>query len=59
LSRWISERPPFCGNSGFDLANGFRALPGIFLTAESMNFEATVVRHHVLEAKMRQPAELQ
>src|ERR1039457_4189206 len=59
LSREIGERPFLRGNDALDLSDRFGAFQRIFLAAEAVNFEATIVRHHVLKAEMRQPAELQ
>src|SRR5712692_5228768 len=59
LSREIGERPFLRRNDALDLSDGFGAFQRIFLAAEAVNFEATMVRHHVLKAEMRQPAELQ
>jgi hypothetical protein len=59
LNRKISERPVLRGNNAFHLANGFRAFLRVFFAAEPTNFEAAIVRHHVLKAEMRQPAQLQ
>jgi len=59
LIQEIAERPVLRGNNAFDLANDACAFPCVFLAAEPMNFEAAKVRHHVLKAEVRQPAELQ
>jgi hypothetical protein len=59
LSRKIAERSIFLGNGAFDLADGFRPLMGVFRAAKPMYFKASIVGHHILKAKMRQPAELQ
>src|SRR5450755_4235605 len=50
LSREIGERPFLRGNDALDLSDGFGAFQRIFLAAEAVNFEAAVVRHHVLKA---------
>ena len=55
----IGERPLLRGNDALDLSDGLGAFQRICLAAEAVNFEATKVRHHVLKAEMRQPAELQ
>src|SRR6266852_1395263 len=59
LGRKIGERPFLRRNNALDLADGRRAFPRIFLTAEAVNFEATIIGHHVLKAELGQPAELQ
>src|SRR5258708_2023488 len=59
LDRKIGERPFLRRNNALDLADGRGAFPRIFLAAEAMNFEATIIGHHVLKAELRQPAELQ
>src|ERR1700680_2448361 len=59
LSREIGERPLLRRDNALDLSDGFGAFQRVFLAAEAVNFEAAIVRHHVLKAEMRQPAELQ
>src|SRR4030088_2734634 len=59
LDRKISERPFLRRNNALDLADSCPPFPPIFLAAEAMNFEATVIGHHVLKAELPHPAKLQ
>lgn len=46
-------------NSALDPSNRDGTFLRILLAAEAMNFETSIVRHHVLETEMREPAKLQ
>src|SRR5437868_8664087 len=59
LGRKIRERPFLRWNSALDLTHGRRALLRVIKPTEAVEFEATIVGHHVLKADMREPAELQ